>query len=334
RSSVQPVRSTRVPPSPAAFRLFRRPPGPVRIRPRSPETEPPSMNGQIIVPGPINEPVLSYAPGTPERRALRQALETGRAGAPYDIPLVIGGEEVRTGDIETATIPHEHGTALATWHKAGPAEVRRAIEAAREAWHTWSVTPWEDRAAIFLRAADLLAGPWRQRLNAATMLNQSKTAHQAEIDAACELIDFLRFNVRFAEEIHAGQPISSPGVWNRTDYRPLEGFVYAATPFNFTAIAGNLPMSPALMGNVVLWKPSVASMYSNYLVMKLFEEAGLPPGVINFVPGDPAGVTDALIDHPDFAGLHYTGSTGVFRHLWKKMSDHLERYRSYPRIVG
>ena len=292
------------------------------------------MSVQIVVPGPINEPVRSYAPGSPERAALAEALSTRLAADPVDIPLIIGGEEVRTGDTDTAVAPHDHGRVLATWHRAGPTEVARAIQASREAWHGWSTTPWEDRAAVFLRAADLLAGPWRQKLNAATMLNQSKTAHQAEIDAACELIDFLRFNVRFAEEIHAVQPASSPGVWNRTEYRPLEGFVYAVTPFNFTAIAGNLPMSAALMGNVVLWKPSTASMYSNYVVMKLFEEAGLPPGVINFIPGDPASVTDALIAHRDFAGLHYTGSTSVFQHLWKRIGEGLEGYRGYPRIVG
>lgn len=292
------------------------------------------MNGRIIVPVPENEPVYSYAPGTPERAALRAELARHDGLDPADIPLVIGGEEVRTGDTERAVSPHDHGRTLAVWHKAGKPEVARAIQASREAWRSWSTMPWEDRAAVFLRAADLLAGPWRQRLNAATMLGQSKTAHQAEIDAACELIDFLRFNVHFAEEIYAAQPRSSSGVWNRTEYRPLEGFVYAVTPFNFTAIGGNLPMAAALMGNVVLWKPSTASMYSNYLVMKLFQEAGLPPGVINFIPGDPAGVTDALIGHEDFAGLHYTGSTTVFQHLWQRIGAGISGYRSYPRVVG
>jgi 1-pyrroline-5-carboxylate dehydrogenase len=292
------------------------------------------MNGRIIVPGPENEPVHAYAPGSPERTALQAELARHEGMEPVDIPLIIGGEEVRTGLTERAVSPHDHSRTLAVWHKAGDREVARAIEASREAWHAWSTTPWADRASIVLRAADLLAGPWRQRLNAATMLGQSKTAHQAEIDAACELIDFLRFNVQFAEDIYAGQPRSSAGVWNRTEYRPLEGFVYAVTPFNFTAIAGNLPMSAALMGNVVLWKPSTASMYSSYLVMKLFEEAGLPPGVINFIPGDPAGVTDALIGHEDFAGLHFTGSTTVFQHLWKRIGDGISGYRSYPRVVG
>ncbi|MEX2471770.1 MAG: L-glutamate gamma-semialdehyde dehydrogenase [Gemmatimonadota bacterium] len=292
------------------------------------------MNGTIRVPSPENEPVLSYAPGTPERAALKAELARHEGLDSLDIPLVIGGEEVRTGDTARAVSPHDHARTLATWHRAGDEEVARAIVASREAWHDWSTMPWEDRAAIFLKAADLLSGPWRQRINAATVLGQSKTAHQAEIDAACELIDFLRFNVHFAEEIYAVQPSSSAGIWNRTEYRPLEGFVYAVTPFNFTAIAGNLPVAAALMGNVVLWKPSTASMYSNYLLMELFEEAGLPPGVINFIPGDPAGVTDALIGHEDFAGLHYTGSTTVFQHLWKRIGDAIAGYRSYPRVVG
>ncbi len=291
------------------------------------------MNGQIIVPTPSNEPVLSYAPGTPERAALKARLAE-LSGQQIEIPLVIGGEEVRTGDTVEAVAPHDHGHVLATWHRAGPAEVERAIEASREAWETWARTPWEDRAAVFLRAADLLAGPWRQTLNAATMLGQSKTAHQAEIDAACELVDFFRFNVHFAERLYADQPLSSPGIWNRAEYRPLEGFVYAVTPFNFTSIAGNLPCAPALMGNVVLWKPSTAAVYSGWYLMKLLEAAGLPPGVINFIPGDPAGVTDALIGHPDFAGLHYTGSTSVFRTLWRTMGENVEGYRSYPRVVG
>jgi 1-pyrroline-5-carboxylate dehydrogenase len=292
------------------------------------------MNGRILTPGPDNEPVFSYGPGTSERAALKAELTRHEGLEPLDIPLVIGGREVRTGDTERATCPHDHRRTLAVWHKAGPEHVARAIEAARDAWHSWSEMPWEDRASVFLRAADLLSGPWRQRLNAATMLGQSKTAHQAEIDSACELIDFLRFNVHFAEEIYAGQPRSSRGIWNRTEYRPLEGFVYAVTPFNFTAIAGNLPMSAALMGNVVLWKPSTAAMYSNYLLMKLFEEAGLPPGVINFIPGDPAEVTEALIGHEDFAGLHYTGSTSVFQHLWRRIGEGISGYRSYPRVVG
>jgi 1-pyrroline-5-carboxylate dehydrogenase len=217
---------------------------------------------------------------------------------------------------------------------AGPDEVRAAIEAANRAWREWSTARWEDRAAVFLRAAELLSTTWRAKVNAATMLGQSKTAHQAEIDSACELIDFFRFNAWFAERIYDDQPISSTGVWNRAEYRPLEGFVYAVTPFNFTAIAGNLPGSPALMGNVVLWKPASAAIFSAWHVMKLLEAAGLPPGVINFVPGDAATVTNAVVGHPDFAGLHYTGSTPVFQSLWRDMAEHLDGYRSYPRIVG
>ena len=291
------------------------------------------MSGTIRVPPPANEPVLSYAPGTPERAQL-QAKLTELASATLDIPLVIGGEEVRTGRTASAVMPHDHGHTLATWHMAGPDEVRRAIDASKQAWGAWSTMRWEDRAAVFLRAAELLSTTWRATLNAATMLGQSKTAHQAEIDSACELIDFFRFNAWFAERIHDDQPISSTGVWNRAEYRPLEGFVYAVTPFNFTAIAGNLPGAPALMGNVVLWKPASAAVYSGWHLMKLLEAAGLPPGVINFVPGDAATVTAALIGHPDFAGLHYTGSTPVFQSLWKTMAEHLKGYRGYPRIVG
>jgi 1-pyrroline-5-carboxylate dehydrogenase len=291
------------------------------------------MSGTIRVPPPANEPVLSYAPGTPERAQL-QAKLAELAATTLDIPLVIGGEEVRTGRTSKAVMPHDHGHTLATWHMAGPDEVRRAIDASKQAWGAWSTMRWEDRAAVFLRAAELLATTWRATLNAATMLGQSKTAHQAEIDSACELIDFFRFNAWFAERIYDDQPISSAGVWNRSEYRPLEGFVYAVTPFNFTAIAGNLPGAPALMGNVVLWKPASAAIYSGYWLMKLLEAAGLPPGVINFVPGDAATVTGALIDHPDFAGLHYTGSTPVFQSRWTAMAENLKGYRGYPRIVG
>jgi 1-pyrroline-5-carboxylate dehydrogenase len=291
------------------------------------------MSGTIRVPPPVNEPVFSYAPGTPERAALKARLAELSAQS-IEIPLIIGGEEIRTGRTSTAVMPHDHRHVLATWHMAGPAEVKLAIDAARDAWNRWSVTPWEDRAAVFLRAAELLSTTWRATLNAATMLGQSKTAHQAEIDSACELIDFYRFNAWFAERIYDDQPISSTGVWNRSEYRPLEGFVYAVTPFNFTAIAGNLPASPALMGNVVLWKPSASAIYSAYYIMRLLEAAGLPPGVVNFIPGDPAAVTAALIDHQDFAGLHYTGSTSVFQDLWRTMGKNLKGYRGYPRIVG
>jgi 1-pyrroline-5-carboxylate dehydrogenase len=291
------------------------------------------MSGTIRVPPPVNEPAHSYAPGTPERPALKARLDE-LASRPIEIPLIIGGEEIRTGRTSTAVMPHDHRHVLATWHMAGPAEVKLAIDSACEAWTTWSVTPWEERAAVFLRAAELLSTTWRSTLNAATMLGQSKTAHQAEIDSACELIDFYRFNAWFAERIYDDQPISSASVWNRSEYRPLEGFVYAVTPFNFTAIAGNLPGSPALMGNVVLWKPSSSAIYSAYWLMRLLEAAGLPPGVVNFIPGEPGAVTGALIDHHDFAGLHYTGSTGVFQDLWRTIGANLKGYRSYPRIVG
>ncbi|MEE8521674.1 MAG: L-glutamate gamma-semialdehyde dehydrogenase, partial [Gemmatimonadota bacterium] len=229
---------------------------------------------------------------------------------------------------------HDHGHVLATWHKAGDVEVRAAIAAAAEAWKEWSSWPWEDRVAVFLKAAELLAGPWRATANAATMLGQSKTAHQAEIDAACELIDFWRFNAHFVERIYAEQPISRPGVWNRMDHRPLEGFVYAVTPFNFTSIGGNLPTAPAIMGNVALWKPSSKSIYSSYFIMKVLEEAGLPDGVINFIPGDSAQITNCVLAERSFSGLHYTGSTAVFQSLWRQIAEGLPGYAGYPRIVG
>jgi 1-pyrroline-5-carboxylate dehydrogenase len=231
-------------------------------------------------------------------------------------------------------MPHAHAHVLADWHKASKEHVTKAVEAAREAQHEWARWPWEDRVGVFLRAAELLSTTWRDTLNAATMLGQSKTAFQAEIDSACELIDFWRFNVAYAQEIYADQPISSPGMWNMLDYRPLEGFVYAVTPFNFTAIGGNLPTSPAMMGNAVIWKPASSAMLSGYYVMKLLEEAGLPPGVINFVPGDAVTISDALLSHRDLAGVHFTGSTGVFNSMWKTIGANMSRYRAYPRIVG
>ena len=292
-----------------------------------------SAPGFFRPPPPVNEPVLTYAPGTAERAALRRRLDDLR-GQRQELPLVIGGEDVRTGRTATAVVPHDHRHVLADVHQGGPAEVDRAIAAAAAAWPDWSRMPWVDRAAIFLRAAELLAGPWRQTLNAATMLGQSKTAHQAEVDAACELIDFLRFNVEFMCRIYEEQPVSSPGVWNRLEYRPLEGFVFAVTPFNFTAIAGNLPASAALMGNTVVWKPAATAMLSAYYVMRLFEAAGLPPGVINLVYGDGREVAEAALGHRDFAGLHFTGSTPVFQGLWRTVGDHVDRYRNYPRIVG
>jgi len=291
------------------------------------------MNGIPTVPKPVNEPVLSYAPGTPERAQLKAELEA-QSKRVVDIPLVIGGEEIRTGDTFDVVMPHAHGHVIAKAHKAGPEEVAKAITAAGEAHHDWSNTRWEDRAAIMLKAASLLAGPWRARLNAATMLGQSKTAFQAEIDAACEIIDFFRFGAHFAERIYATQPISGGKIWNRTEYRALEGFVYAISPFNFTAIGANLSGTPAMMGNVVLWKPAHASMLSSYYVMKLLEEAGLPPGVINLVAGDAAAITGDVLSHPSFAGIHFTGSTGVFNSFWKTIGANVTTYRTYPRIVG
>jgi 1-pyrroline-5-carboxylate dehydrogenase len=285
------------------------------------------------VPEPFNEPVRSYAPGSPEREELRLRLQQLESEQ-LDIPLVIGGEEVRTGDTFDAVEPHDRAHVLGTVHKGGAKEVERAIAAAAAAAEDWSRTPWEERATIFLRAAELLSGPWRQTLNAATMLGQSKTAHQAEIDAACELIDFLRFNVKFMTRVYEEQPVSSPGVWNRMEYRPLEGFVFAVTPFNFTAIGGNLPSSAALMGNTVIWKPASTAAYSAHFLMKLFEEAGLPPGVINLVYGSGGTIGDPVLASPDLAGIHFTGSTAVFNGMWRTVAGNLERYRNYPRIVG
>ncbi len=285
------------------------------------------------VPQPVNEPVLSYAPGAPERARLKARLEE-MAGEEIEIPLIIGGKEIRTGDTQKVVMPHDHGHVLATAHRAGEAEVRQAVAAALEAQREWVSWAWEDRLAVFLRAADLLATRWRATLNAATMLGQSKTAHQAEIDSACELVDFLRFNAAFARQLFAEQPDSSPGVWNRLDHRPLEGFVYAITPFNFTAIAGNLPSAPAMLGNVAVWKPSDKALFSGFYAMKLLQEAGLPPGVINFVPGPAPEVTAQLLDSRDLAGIHYTGSTQVFQSLWKGVGERIQRYRAYPRLVG
>lgn len=291
------------------------------------------MSSIPAVPPAINEPTLSYAPGSAERAALREALER-MAGEKPDIPLIIGGKEIRTGSTGEAVMPHDHQHVLATWHRGGADEARAAAQAALKAHDEWASWSWEDRAAVFLRAADLLAGRWRPILNAATMLGQSKTAHQAEIDSACELIDFWRFNVQFVRQMMEEQPNSMRGTWNQLDYRPLEGFIYAVTPFNFTAIAGNIPTAPALMGNSVVWKPSDKAMLSGYYIMKLLEEAGLPPGVINFVPGDPVEISDTLLDSPDFAGLHFTGSTSVFQTLWRQVGERIGTYRGYPRLVG
>src|SRR6476660_3188596 len=285
------------------------------------------------VPTPSNEPNLAYLPGSPERSALKTALKK-MSSEQIDIPVIVGGTEIRTGRTHQVVMPHDHQHVLADWHAAEPEHVHEAIASARAAAREWASWRWEDRAAVFLRAAELLTTTWRQTLNAATMLGQSKTAFQAEIDSASELIDFLRFNAYFAQELYAEQPFSSHGVQNRLDYRPLEGFVYAITPFNFTAIGGNLPTAPALMGNAVIWKPASSAMWSGYYILRLLERAGLPPGVINFVPGDAVQITNTLLDSPDLAGIHFTGSTAVVNTMWKKIGDNVGRYRSYPRIVG
>jgi 1-pyrroline-5-carboxylate dehydrogenase len=285
------------------------------------------------VPTPVNEPVKSYAPGSPERVELKARLKQ-MSSERIEIPLIIGGQEVRTGELAQAVMPHDHKHVLADWHKARREDVLRAVDAAREARAEWANWPWEDRAAVLLRAAELLATRWRATLNAATMLGQSKTVFQAEIDSACELIDFWRFNPAYAQDLYEEQPLSVAGMWNQMDYRPLEGFVYAVTPFNFTAIGGNLPTAPALMGNTVVWKPASTAMLSAYYVMKLLEDAGLPPGVINFVPGDAGEISDVLLGHRDLAGVHFTGSTNVFNSMWKTIGANMSRYASYPRIVG
>jgi 1-pyrroline-5-carboxylate dehydrogenase len=282
---------------------------------------------------PANEPVLSYAPRSPERAALKKELEA-QAGRVVEVPVVIGGKELHSGNTVDVVMPHAHGHVIAQAHSATPKDVADAVATSLAARKEWASMRWEDRAAVFMRAADLLAGPWRQKLNAATMLGQGKNAYQAEIDAACELIDFFRFGAFLAGRIHAMQPMSDKGMWNRSDYRGLEGFVYAVSPFNFTAIAGNLITSPAIMGNTIVWKPSHTSVLSGYLTLKLLEEAGMPPGVINFVPGDAREVTAGVITHPMLAGVHFTGSTSVFRILWKTVGENIDGYRSFPRLVG
>jgi 1-pyrroline-5-carboxylate dehydrogenase len=291
------------------------------------------MSGTWNIPIPRNEPVLSYAPGSPERAALKSAL-TAVGSRPIEIPAVVAGREIRTGLTQDVVSPHCHQRVLAKTHQADRGTIDAAVSAAVEAQRDWGHWRFEDRAAVFLRAAELLATTRRQLLNAATMLGQSKTAFQAEIDSACELIDFLRFNVHYAERIYREQPESSPGVWNRMDHRPLEGFVYAITPFNFTAIGGNLPTSPALMGNAVVWKPAASATLSNWHFFKLLEEAGLPPGVINFLPGNAVEVSETLLADRRLAGIHFTGSTAVFQSLWKTVAANLDQYGGYPRIVG
>ena len=303
------------------------------LRPTGDERPAPGSQGRFTIPAPSNEPVFDYAPGSAERAALKAELRR-QAGERIEIPLIIGGREVRTSRTFDVTMPHDHGHALARCHVAGAAEAQAAIAASREAWAEWSNWAWEERAAILLRAAELLAGPWRMKLNAATMLGQSKTAFQAEIDAACEIVDFWRFNPFFAARVYAEQPVSGPGVWNRMDHRPLEGFVYAISPFNFTAIGANLTTSPALMGNVAVWKPSTTGVLASYYVMRLLEAAGMPPGVINFLPGVASEISDVALSSPELGGIHFTGSTGTFQHLWKSVAGNVENYRAYPRLVG
>ncbi len=290
-------------------------------------------NAFFKIPTPINEPVLAYAPGCVQRA---KTLETYREllNNPTDVPLYIGTQKISTQDLKEIRPPHNHKKVVGHYALANQEHVNLAIDKALEARVEWAQMPWQQRTSIFLKAADLVSGPFRARINAATMLNQSKNIHQAEIDAACEWIDFLRFNVHYLHEIYADQPISSNGVWNRVEYRPLEGFVYAVTPFNFTAIAGNLCASVALMGNVVVWKPSDHQVLSAHVLMEVFEAAGLPPGVINMITGDPVLITDIVLSHKAFAGIHYTGSTAVFQHLWKKIGDNIQQYNTYPRIVG
>ncbi len=291
------------------------------------------MNAVVQIPPPVNEPNKSYAPGTPERASLKRRLDEMLKEV-VDIPAIIGGREVRTGKTIRVGCPHDHRHTLAVAHQVGEAEVEQAVAAAREAWREWSEMSWEARAAVVLKAAELLAGPWRDTLNAATMLGQSKTVFQAEIDSASEIVDFYRFNAYYMRRIYEEQPLSAPGIWDYVDYRPLEGFVFAVSPFNFTSIGANLPVSPALMGNVVLWKPASTALLSNYYLMKLLQAAGLPDGVINFVPGRGASVGNPVFASAEFAGLHFTGSTSTFQQMWKTIAESLPRYKSYPRIVG
>ena len=291
------------------------------------------INVRASVPTPPNEPVLSYAPGSPEKLALKSQLERF-AGSSIEIPLIIGGRDVATGDLGACILPHDHQTIIAQYHKGNAASVQQAIDAAADARPEWAAMSWEARASVFLKAAELLAGPYRPILNGATMLNQSKTAFQAEIDAACELIDFWRFNPSYLPHIFEQQPNSARGLWNYVEYRPLEGFVFAATPFNFTCIAANLPTSPALMGNTVVWKPASTAVYSAYWIMQILKEAGLPDGVINMVPGNGGDIGDPAMNHPDLAGVHFTGSTEVFQGMWRTVGSNIAKYRSYPRIVG
>ncbi|MGH9310580.1 MAG: L-glutamate gamma-semialdehyde dehydrogenase [Vicinamibacterales bacterium] len=292
-----------------------------------------AFGGVRRVPEPVNDRSHSYAPGTPERAELKARL-AAMAAERIEIPLIIGGREIRTGRTAQTVMPHDHSHVLADYHLADAEHVQQAIAAAATARREWASWPWQDRAAVILRAAELLATTWRPTIVAATMLGQSKTAFQAEIDAASEMIDFWRFNTYFAQDLYSEQPVSSPGMWNQMEYRALEGFIYAVSPFNFTAIGGNLTTAPALMGNTVIWKPAATAMLSGYYTLRLLEEAGLPPGVINMIPGDSVQITQLLLDSPDLAGVHFTGSTAVFNSMWKKVGENIGRYRGYPRLVG
>ncbi|MCD6205003.1 MAG: L-glutamate gamma-semialdehyde dehydrogenase [Candidatus Marinimicrobia bacterium] len=290
-------------------------------------------NANFSLPDPVNEPIKAYRSGSPERAELKAMLKK-MSNEQIEIPLIIGGQEIKTGNMGKCVMPHDHQHVLASFHKAGPKEVEMAVEASQKAWKTWSNLCWWERASIFKKAAALLAGPWRPVLNAATMLNQSKNVFQAEIDSACELVDFWNFNVKYMEQIYEQQPFSPSGQWNRVEQRALEGFVFAVTPFNFTSIAGNLPTSPAMMGNTVLWKPASSAVFSAYYLMKLFEDAGLPPGVINFIPGSGKDVGPNVLSNPKLAGIHFTGSTAVFQSMWKIIGENIANYKTYPRIVG
>lgn len=290
-------------------------------------------NAYFEIREPKNEPVYSYAPGSPEREKLKEELQRQKSEQ-VEIPAIIGGKEVKTGRQADVVIPHDHAHTLGTVHLCGKKEVEMAIESALKARKKWAEMPWEHRVSIFKKAADLLSGPWRYTMNAATMLGQSKTAYQSEIDAIAELADFFRFNAYYLTQIYREQPYSPEGMWNRSEYRPLEGFVFAVTPFNFSSIAVNLPTAPVLCGNVSIWKPATTSVYSSYFAMKMLQEAGLPDGVINFVPGSGPDVGDPVINSEHFSGLHFTGSTGTFQHLWKSIANNIEKYNSYPRIVG
>ena len=289
--------------------------------------------GFFNVPKAVNEPVKSYAPNSPEKAAVLAAYKK-MWNETIDVPMYIGSEQIKTGNTKTMSAPHDHKHIVGTYHLAEKSHVEQAIASALEARKKWSQMPWEHRAAIFLKAAELIAGPYRARINAATMIAQSKTIFQAEIDASCELIDFLRYNVEFMTQIYQDQPASNSDVWNKVEYRPLEGFIYAITPFNFTAIAANLPASAALMGNTVVWKPSDSQVFSAKIIIDIFKEAGVPDGVINVVFGDPVMITDTILAHPDFAGVHYTGSTFVFKEIWKKIGNNIHTYKTYPKIVG